>query len=71
MLDDFRAQALNSSFDEEETAVLPEREVTHQTQFLGMSPFQRFLIALMLLLLVCLLGSFLLMVSGKILLPSL
>ncbi|HEX7973074.1 MAG TPA: hypothetical protein VF498_01590 [Anaerolineales bacterium] len=71
MLDDFRAQALNSSFDEEETAVLPERQVTHERQFLGMSPFQRFLIALILLVLVCLLGSFLLLLSGKVLLPFL
>jgi len=69
MLEDFRAQANASSFDEEEQKAYEESAVETHRHFLGMSPVQRFVIALMLLFLVCLLGSFFLLVTEKIVLP--
>jgi hypothetical protein len=69
MLEDFRAQANASSFDEEEQKAYEESAVETRRHFLGMSPVQRFVVALMLLFLVCLLGSFFLLVTEKIILP--
>jgi hypothetical protein len=69
MLEDFRAQANASSFDEDEQKGYEEPAVETRRHFLGMSPVQRFVIALMLLFLVCLLGSFFLLVTEKIVLP--
>jgi hypothetical protein len=50
-----------SEHDEEQT----------QKQFLGMSSFQRFILALMLLVMVCVLSGFLLILTGKVYLPFL
>jgi hypothetical protein len=69
MLEDFRAQANASSFDEDDQKAYEEPAVETRRHFLGMSPVQRFVIALMLLFLVCLLGSFFLLVTEKIVLP--
>jgi hypothetical protein len=69
MLDDFRQQA-NASFLEE-----PEREEKipevaakpySGKKFLGLTPVQRFFVAVMLLTLTCLLGSLLLLVTEKV-----
>lgn len=40
-------------------------------QFLGMSSFQRFILAVMLLMMTCILASFALVLTGKIYLPFL
>jgi hypothetical protein len=69
MLEDFRAQANASSFDNDDQQAYEEPVVETRRHFLGMSPVQRFVIALMLLFLVCLLGSFFLLVTEKIVLP--
>lgn len=69
MLEDFRAQANASSFDEEEPKPLEEPAVETRRYFLGMSPAQRFVVALILLVLVVMLGSFFLLITGKIALP--
>lgn len=69
MLEDFRTQANASSFDEEENKVYEEPAIETHRYFLGMRPVQRFVIALMLLFLVCLLGTFFLLVTEKIVLP--
>ncbi|HWQ83841.1 MAG TPA: hypothetical protein VN363_04700 [Anaerolineales bacterium] len=66
MLDDFRSQADTPFFDEDNQ---PE-EITYETEtrqeFLGMTPFQRFVIAIMILLITLLLSSFCLLVTGKV-----
>ncbi len=74
MLDDLR-NSLMDPYDEEEVHA---EEPQHQPQkaaksstdnFLGMTAAQRFIVALMVLLMVCLLGAFVLLVTGKIALP--
>jgi hypothetical protein len=67
MLDDLRQQASEVPFDEGEdvfSTEVPERP--HQPSFLGMTPAQRFVIALMLLMMVCIIGSFFLLVTGRV-----
>ena len=75
MLDDLRNDA-KSSFedtpdplqDENDLAQLAPRR-RQRPPFLGMSPAQRFLLALLLFLMVCVLGAFCLIVFEKIVLP--
>lgn len=75
MLDDLRNDA-KSSFedtpelleDENDLAQLSPRR-RQRPPFLGMSPAQRFLLALLLFLMVCVLGAFCLVVFEKIVLP--
>jgi hypothetical protein len=67
MLDDFRQQADDIPFEEEEIR-LPPRPPKY---FLGMTPFQRFVIATMLLVIVCVLSSFALLVTEKVVIPGL
>jgi hypothetical protein len=71
MLDDFRKQADESPFYNDDIHA-PEFEpapVERRRYFLGMTPAQRFVIALMLLFVVCLIGTFGLLVMGKVVLP--
>ena len=75
MLDDLRNEA-QSSFDENKETLEPENELAElsprrrqRPPFLGMSSGQRFVIALMLFLMVCLLGAFCLIAFEKIVLP--
>jgi hypothetical protein len=70
MLDDLRGDA--DFFDEEE----PEAEsqgaaaaAPAQSQFLGMTPVQRFVIAFLFLMMVCILGTFFLLITDTIWLP--
>ncbi len=69
MLDDFREQADASLFDEDETPNFGDLPPVTKHEFMGMSPAQRFIIALMLLFLVVLLSVFCLLVTGKVALP--
>ncbi len=66
MLDDFRQQADSSAtFDEDDYfEAQPKRR-----PFLGMTPVQRFVVAMMLLVIACVLGSFCLIVTEKVVLP--
>ena len=73
MYDDLRNEA---GFLEEEDDDEPDYEYQEpaavaksQTQFLGMTPQQRFVIAVMILLMVCILGSFFLLITGSVALP--
>ena len=70
MLDDLRGDA--DFFNEEE----PEAEsqgaaaaAPAQSQFLGMTPVQRFVIAFLFLMMVCILGTFFLLITDTIWLP--
>jgi hypothetical protein len=69
MLDEFREQAINSDFFEEEEDPSEEgKSPPVKRKFLGMTAAQRFLIALMLLLMTCVMGTFILAVTGKVIL---
>jgi hypothetical protein len=67
MLDDFRQQADDAPFDEEEI----RRPSRPKKYFLGLTPLQRFVLATMLLLIVCVLSSFALLVTEKVVIPGL
>lgn len=73
MLDDLREQAGDSEFfSEDDSAFEYQEEESPKVQmnlFLGMTPIQRFVIAVMILLMVCVMGTFLLLVTEKIYLP--
>lgn len=68
MLDDLRNSAATQPFEED---LPPEKPEVHRTlrpsrsPFLGMTAKQRFIIALMLFLMVLVLGTFCLVVTGK------
>ncbi|NPV84472.1 MAG: hypothetical protein HPY45_00500 [Anaerolineae bacterium] len=77
MFEDLRESAASAPFLEEETPPpakkrkeRPKRSSSSH-EFLGMSPVQRFVIALMLLMMVCALGAFCLIISGKMVPPFL
>ncbi len=74
MLDNLRDQAASSQYYQEEP--LSAQEEVRPTkpslgQFLGMKAQQRFILAVMLFFVVCLLGVMLLFVTGKIVPPFL
>jgi hypothetical protein len=69
MLEEFREQASTSSFvDEDVEEVFEEVKPARQPsrRFLGLTAPQRFVIALMVLMMACFLGALTLMVTGKI-----
>ena len=68
MLDNFRDDADTSmifEFEDSDTLETPKKK----RPFLGMTSIQRFVIALMLLVIACVLSSFCLIVTEKIVLP--
>lgn len=70
MLDDFRRQASVDFFEEPVEEVPPPQEeiIVHHT-FLGLTPVQRFMLSLMLLATTTMVGSLLLLVTGRVALP--
>jgi hypothetical protein len=69
MLDDLRQQA-NELFDQEEPPAPPPAPRPSARLF-GMTPFQTFLVALMLLVITCLLSASCLVVTGRVVPPFL
>lgn len=73
MFEDLRQQANQSTFEEpeeEQQDVYAFREKpAPRRRFLGMTPVQRFVIALLFLMMTCLIGSLLLLVMDKVYLP--
>jgi hypothetical protein len=67
MLEDFRQDAESAPFEDDEPLRLPPRPKKY---FLGMSPFQRFVIASMLLMISCVLSVFALLVTEKVVIPG-
>jgi hypothetical protein len=70
MLDDLRDDASfvdedDLGYENQETAA----SVGSRTRFLGMTPEQRFIIAVMILLSVCILGAFFLLITGSVAIP--
>ena len=71
MLDDLREDA---DFIEDDDQLVRQKRrasagVGAQTGFLGMTAQQRFVLAVMILLMVCILGSFFLLITGSVALP--
>ncbi len=66
MLDDFR-EAGDFLADEEEQETVTT--TSNDDLFLGMTPTQRFVLAVLFFLSMCMLGSFCLLVTDKIMLP--
>ena len=74
MFDDFRQQAEESEIEqpqEEESIQRTRASRAAPRRFLGMTAAQRFIIAFMLLMMVCVSGSFFLLVTGNIVPPFL
>ena len=72
MLDDLRDDADFIEEDDNQPKNKNKRASTAagaQTGFLGMTPQQRFVVAVMILLMVCILGSFFLLITGSVALP--
>jgi hypothetical protein len=72
MFEEFREQANQSSFDDKQPEIVyeevkPPRRSSQR--ILGMTAPQRFVIALLLLMMTCILGTFCLLVTGKVLPP--
>jgi len=71
MFDNLRDEAKSAPFYEEDIqsfkseTELPEAGRS-SSRFLGMTPFQRFVIVFLLLLAICVIGALLLLVTGKI-----
>ena len=67
MLDDLREDADFVEEDEDYQDVAPA--AGPETQFLGMTPVQRFVIAFLILMMTCILGSFFLLITETVWLP--
>ena len=68
MLDDLRKQVDPSAF-EAESPEPAKKTPQAERRILGMTAFQRFIVALLLLSIVCLLGITFLLVTQKVVLP--
>lgn len=71
MLDDLRSSAASSFYEEETTENEEALAKEHHRQrgpFLGMTAAQRFVLALLLLMMTCVLGAFCLLVTEKMVL---
>jgi len=71
MFEDFRKQAEEADFsdDDQEAELRVKTSRNNNGRFLGITPVQRFIIALMLLFMIIILGVLFLMVTSKIVLP--
>lgn len=72
MFEDFRKQAESADFPDEfqEEALSEEIPRKIHSRFLGLTPIQRFIIALMLMFMITILGVLFLMVTEKIVFPT-
>jgi hypothetical protein len=72
MFEDFRKQLDDKAFPDDDTPVAPPKHppVADRGYFLGMTPVQRFIVAVMLLAMAIILGILFLMVTSKIVLPA-
>jgi hypothetical protein len=75
MLDDLRNSAASSYLDEEPIPEAPEpspgkkKKKKEDARFLGLTAPQRFIVVLLLMMMTCLLGTFVLILTGKVWLP--
>lgn len=68
MFDDLRREADSTPYDEDDPYKVEDQPKPY---FLGMSPAQRFVVAIMLLVITCLISAFALLVTEKVVLPFL
>ena len=76
MFDNLRDDANSSLYEDNDTELFPEEEVqavaapprrkSSGGKFLGMTAMQRFIIAVMLMIAVCALGTMFLLLTGKV-----
>jgi hypothetical protein len=78
MFEEFRSEVGDYSFEEaseteseQDVYAFKEKAASPKRTFLGMTPVQRFVIAVMILLMTCILSSFFLLVSERITPPFL
>ena len=71
MFEDFRKQMDDTSFKDDDQEQAPLETKQPEGYFLGMSPVQRFIVAVMLLMMVVILGVLFLLVTSKIVPPFL
>jgi hypothetical protein len=69
MFDDFRKQIDDSFFFDEDNEEPQSELLSQEHYFLGMTPVQRFIVAVMLLLMTIILGVLFLLVTSRISLP--
>ncbi len=69
MFEDFRKQAEQAEFTDDLEEFRAEAKNGEEKHFLGMTAFQRFVIAALLLVMTVLLGFLLLIVTSKVVLP--
>jgi hypothetical protein len=69
MLDDLRHTTDKDTPVENEPVLVKRPRKASDGRFLGMTASQRFIVALFLFLVVCVLGSFCLLVANKVVLP--
>ncbi|MDX9864174.1 MAG: hypothetical protein RBT34_05145 [Anaerolineaceae bacterium] len=74
MLDDLRNSAASSYLEDEPTPETPEpspakKKKKEDARFLGLTAPQRFIVVLLLMMMTCLLGTFVLILTGKVWLP--
>ena len=74
MLDDLRNSAASSYLEEEPTPEAPrpspgKKKKKEDPRFLGLTAPQRFIVVLLLMMMTCLLGTFVLILTGKVWLP--
>jgi len=73
MFEDFRKQADDAAFPEEPPEIVDfdsELGISQpQPEFLGMKAWQRLFIAIILMIMTCMLGSFCLLLTGKVFPP--
>jgi hypothetical protein len=66
MFEDFRKQIDDSAFSNEDQEEALPVEIIDERHFLGMTPVQRFIVAILLLLMTIILGTLFLLVTSKI-----
>jgi hypothetical protein len=71
MFEDFRKQAEQADFpdEEQEEEIQVKNPNAQQGLFLGLTPVQRFIVALMMLFMIIIVGVLFLLVTSKITLP--
>jgi hypothetical protein len=67
-LEELREQASSTEFLEEAPEVA-QTEIYHERRFLGLTAFQRFVIAMLLFMVTCMISSFILLVTQRVVLP--
>jgi hypothetical protein len=66
MFDDLRQQANEGDFEEPESDEVEGTVAAQGNYFLGMTPQQRFLLAVMFAIWICIMGTFCLLATGKV-----